>query len=261
MDSYDFVDSVKTEKANALARYKLFTNIAKFFQLIEVFVAVALISWSSTRLPSVLKISGEYVLAFSSYLMNQHVIFLLGNVIVVVCYVLSRHTEAGSESGSSGIYYDDGKYNHLNFQKTTADAVNVKPVSSPVLESPITRKATEAESVIQMIPDEKAIVKTESEVTAVTAIKQAAKQIERFQRTQSDKIKIQNSVKPRRELRRSVTEKSRKSIAATSGDEESTVTSFDAVDRLSNEEFRIAVEAFISKQQSILKQQSMAVEF
>ncbi|KAI3736971.1 hypothetical protein L2E82_26962 [Cichorium intybus] len=157
MDSYDFVDSVKAEKANALARYKRFTNIAKFFQLIEVFVAVALLSWSSTH--------------------------------------------------------------------------------------------------------EKAIVKTESEVTAVTAIKQAAKQIERFQRTQSDKIKIQNSVKPRRELRRSVTEKSRKSIAATSGDEESTVTSFDAVDRLSNEEFRIAVEAFISKQQSILKQQSMAVEF
>ncbi|KAI3513238.1 hypothetical protein L1887_20566 [Cichorium endivia] len=152
MDSYDFVDSVKAEKANALARYKRFTNIAKFFQLIEVFVAVVLISWSST-------------------------------------------------------------------------------------------------------------LKTESEVTAVTAIKQAAKQIERFQRTQSDKIKTQNSMKPRRELRRSVTEKSRKSIAATSGDEESTVTSFDAVDRLSNEEFRIAVEAFISKQQSFLKQQSMAVGF
>ncbi|KAL7616665.1 hypothetical protein Lser_V15G00667 [Lactuca serriola] len=252
MDSYDFVDIVKAEKANALARYKRFTNMAKFFQLIEVFFAVALISWSSTRLPTVLKVSGEYLLAFSSYLMNQHVVFLLGNVIVVLCYVLSRHTEAGNESGGSGIDNDDGKYNQLNHLKTTVDTPNLKPAPSPLIESPITKKAVEAESRDRKIQNEKAIVKTESEVTTVMVIKQAAKQIERFQRTQSDKLKIQNSMKPRRELRRSVT-----SIAATSAADESAVTSFEAVDRLSNEEFRIAVEAFISKQQSFLKQQSM----
>ncbi|KAL4559422.1 hypothetical protein LXL04_031560 [Taraxacum kok-saghyz] len=254
MDSFDFIDSVKTEKANALARYRRFTNITKFFQLIEVFVAVALISWSSTRLPTVFKVSGEYVLAFSSYLMNQHVVFLVGNVIVVVCYVLSRHTEGGNESGGSEIYYDDGKYSQLNHQKTTVDAVSAKPVPSPVTEPPITKKSAEAK-----IKTEKALVKSEPEVRTITAIKQATKQIERFQRTQSDKLKFQNSMKPRRELRRSVTERSRRSIGVTSGEKESTATSFEAVDRLSNEEFRLTVEAFISKQQSFLKQQSMDI--
>ncbi|KAI3684877.1 hypothetical protein L6452_34104 [Arctium lappa] len=241
MDSYDFVDSVKAEKANALARYKRFTNLSKLLQFIEVFVAVVLISWSSTRLPLVLKISGEYLVAFSSYLMNQHVVFLVGNVIVVVCYVLSRRSEAGSESGGSGIYYGEQKYNH---QKTTVDA----PKAKPVVESPITRQAAVTESRDRMITNEKAIMKTESEVAAEAAIKQAAKQIERFQRTQSDKLKSQISMKSRRELRRSVTERRNGEL---------TSTSVQAVERLSNEEFRIAVEAFISKQQSFLKQQSM----
>ncbi|KAI3767139.1 hypothetical protein L2E82_17226 [Cichorium intybus] len=97
---------------------------------------------------------------------------------------------------------------------------------------------------------------SESELTAETAIKQAAKQIERFQRTQSAKLKREISMKPRRELRRSVTER-RRSVEVQTGDRNSSMTSSETVERLSNEEFRLAVEAFISKQQSFLKQQTM----
>ncbi|KAI3733264.1 hypothetical protein L1987_64484 [Smallanthus sonchifolius] len=246
MESRDFIDSIKAEKADALARYRRFTNITKLFQLIEVFVAVALISWSSTRLPSVFKFSGEYVSAFSSYFMNQHIVFLVGNVIVVVCYVLSRYSDSGTDSANYGIHSDDGTYSQLTHRKMNSDASNAKPTPSQV-----TGSSSESEN-----QNPKSVVKSESEVAAGTAIKQAAKQIERFQRTKSDKLKSQIPVKRHRELRRSVTEM-RRSMTVTSGGQESTAKSIQAVEKLSNEEFRIAVETFISKQQRFLKQQSM----
>ncbi|KAK9053850.1 hypothetical protein SSX86_024925 [Deinandra increscens subsp. villosa] len=239
MESSDFVDSIKAEKANALARYKMFTNITKLFQLMEVFVAVALISWSSSRLPFLLKFSGEYVFTFPSYLINQHVVFLVGNVIVVVCYVLSRYSDSGNDSGDSGIHYDDGKYSQLSNRKTTSDA-------------PVARSPAEAEIQNPVILNEKSIVETEAKVAGeTTAINHATKKMERFQRTRSDKVKSRIPVEPRRELRRSVTEM-RRSVR-----EESRAKSFEAVEKLSNEEFRIAVETFISKQQRFLKQQSI----
>ncbi|XP_076884613.1 uncharacterized protein LOC143534390 [Bidens hawaiensis] len=236
MEPFDFVHNFKAQKANALARYKLFTNITKAVQLIEAFVAVALISWSSTRLPLVFKFSGEYLLALASYLMNQHVVFLVGNVIVFVCYLLSRYSDSGNESSSLGIQYDNSK------DETVPDIPKVKLVPLQLTEPPM----------------EKTKIEPEPEVAAVTAIKQAAKQIERFQRTQSD-LKSKISVKHQPELRRSATER-RKSKAVASGELEPTIYSFPAVDKLSNEEFRIAVEAFILKQQRFLKQQSMVID-
>ncbi|KAK1436532.1 hypothetical protein QVD17_02313 [Tagetes erecta] len=204
------IDNIKAEKANALARYKRFTNITKLFKIIELFVAIALISWSSTHLPSIFRLYNDYVTAFSSYLMNQHVVFLLGNLIVVVCYFLSRYSDSGNNSGDSVFHCDNV-------------VTNVKPIRSSQIQFPINESESE------------------------TVIKQATKQIERFQRTHSEKMK--SRMKSRRELRRSVTE-IRRSKAVNSVGEES-------FDKLSNEEFRIAVETFISKQQMFLKQQKM----
>ncbi|XP_071733221.1 uncharacterized protein [Rutidosis leptorrhynchoides] len=252
MNSYDFIDTVNAEKVNAIARYKQFTNITKLFQLLEVFVAIVLILWTSTRIPTVFKFSGEYLFAFSSYLMNQHVVFIFGNVIIVVCYVLSRYSESGTESaGSFGSHSDNG----LTFRK---------PTGSPTPSSEIHNRII---SIPDPVASEKLIIKTESEVTAlfpvikqteseVTAvfpvITEAAKQIERFQRTQSE-LRSKISVKPRRELRRSVTEMKR-SVTVKDGESPAPLK---AVERLSNEEFKVAVEAFILKQQKFLKQQSM----
>lgn len=254
MDSYSFVDSIQVEKANALARYKRFNNIARLFRLIEIFIAVAVISWSSTRLPTVFKVFGEYLYACSSYILNQHVVFLVGNLIVVLCYVFSGQIEVGNESGGLE-FSEDNKFRSLNYHKTsepTSDGELVPPAVEelPVMQTPIEEPQQNETRY------ENPVAKTESELTAETAIKQAAKQIERFQRTQSAKLKREISMKPRRELRRSVTER-RRSVEVQTGDRNSSMTSSETVERLSNEEFRLAVEAFISKQQSFLKQQSM----
>ncbi|PWA84780.1 hypothetical protein CTI12_AA157580 [Artemisia annua] len=209
MESSDFIDTVKAEKMHAIARYNLFTSFKKFVQIFEFFVLIAIISWLSSRVPIIFKFSSEHIFTFSSYVMNQHVVFLVSNVIVILCYVLSRdHSDAGNV--------------------TTGECTDAQVVDSPV-------KPPESELPVTV---------------EVKAIKKAVKQIERFKRTQSEKLKSEITTKPRRELRRSVTEKKR------SGDDVAKVTSSkNDVERLSNEEFRIAIEAFISKQQTLIKQQ------
>ncbi|XP_071742168.1 uncharacterized protein [Rutidosis leptorrhynchoides] len=235
---YDIIDTVKAEKANAIARYRRYTNITKLIRLLEVFVAISFISWTSTRIPTLFKFSGEYLFEFSSYLMNQHVVFLFGNVIIIACYVLSGYSESGTDSaGSYGVHSD----NALTIRKPTESLSEVQnriiSIPNPVNEKLI--KKVESES--------------ESECTAVfPAIKQAAKQIKRFQRTQSE-LKSKISVRPHRQLRRSVTEMKRSGTVSV-GESAAPVK---VVDRMSNEEFKIAVEAFILKQQKFLKQQSM----
>ncbi|KAI3688883.1 hypothetical protein L2E82_46798 [Cichorium intybus] len=92
-------------------------------------------------------------------------------------------------------------------------------------------------------------------------IKQAAKQIDWFSRTQSAKLKREISLRPQQELRQSATATAtarRSNMLVTSFKKSSTAISFETVDKLSNEEFQLAVETFISKHQSFLKQQSMA---
>ncbi|CAK9146455.1 unnamed protein product, partial [Ilex paraguariensis] len=51
------VDYVIIEKANAVARYRQFRKIAKLFQMFEIIVALSLLSWLTTRIPAVIKIS------------------------------------------------------------------------------------------------------------------------------------------------------------------------------------------------------------
>ncbi|KAL4584283.1 hypothetical protein LXL04_008879 [Taraxacum kok-saghyz] len=257
MDLHDFFDSIQVEKANALARYKRFNTIAKVFKLLEVFVAAALISWSSTRVPTLFKVFVEYLYACSSYVLNQHVVFLIGNLIVVLCYVFSGHIDVGNESTTPEIS-EENKHEFMNHHKISEAASDVELVPPPVeeFELPVMQTAIE-EPQDKVIRYENPVLKTQSAVAAETAIKQAAKQIERFQRTQSAKLKREISMKPRIELRRSATER-RRSVVVNPGDGDSPVTSSETVERLSNEEFRLAVEAFILKQQSFLKHQTMA---
>ncbi|CAI9284161.1 unnamed protein product [Lactuca saligna] len=243
---------------NAVTRYTLFINIARLFQLIEVFIAVVFISWSSSRLPSVLKISGDYLLAFSSNLLNQHVVFFVGNVIIVLCYVLSRDSVSGYDSEIS-----DEKRSLLSELKITGDA-SIGELRPPV-------KETETEVVKETIMEEKGdqrvngIVETESNMAVETAIKQAAKQIDWFSRTQSAKLKREISLRrTQQELRRSATSTTtakgrRSNMLVTSFKGSSTAISVETVDKLSNEEFQLAVETFISKHQNFLKQQRISI--
>ncbi|CAI9763739.1 unnamed protein product [Fraxinus pennsylvanica] len=242
MDSEVGFDNVKFEKAKAMARFNRFRKITKIWQIFEGFLVFALVSWSSTRVSPVLKISGHFVLEVS-YLLNHHVVFLIGNVIIILLFVLCRQSDAGNVTGTVDFYDDHVKHSETDKRNSS---VSERESTAPLV---IAEAATvefgggdEEEKKIIVSPDS-----MENE-NVTMAIEKASRQIKKFQRTQTVKLKREIAVKPRRELRRSETENF--GAIVTSGQRHSTgITTFDSaeIDTLSNEEFQRTVEAFIQK--------------
>ncbi|KAL3514673.1 hypothetical protein ACH5RR_027390 [Cinchona calisaya] len=256
MDSHEPVfDNVKFEKAKAIARYNRFRKITKIFQFLEVFVALILISWSSTRLSGALRISGRFLFDVANYLFNPHVVFVIGNVIIVALFVLCRQNGGGSENSDDGdIYGDYVRHSeaHSQQQKVLApdEEKNLAPDPPPTAEikDGMAGSGDEAE--------EKQIVlcsKAEKCDEVTTAIETATKQIEKFQRTHSEKLKREIAVKPRSEIRRSETVKVGRGRTG-----RIKTTSFDTVDKLSNEEFNLTIDAVIKQHQEFLMEQKLA---
>ncbi|KAK9080314.1 hypothetical protein SSX86_000072 [Deinandra increscens subsp. villosa] len=244
MDS-DGEDCVEEEKIDVIFRYNLFLNVVNRLKLIEFFIAVALIFWSSSsRVFFVPRVLGDNWLNFSANLLNHRVVFLVGNVIIAVCYVLSRRTEKGNRSEKlvTSLPEETEGTENPNEEGSCHDENDVVQTESV---TPLPEQTSVTE-------DENDAVKTESETEIEVAIKQAVKQIERFRRTQSEKLKREMSMKRRREFQRSETV----GLLVTSV----AAMSPEAVERLSNEEFQVAVETFISRQQSFLKQEGMATK-
>lgn len=232
MDNEVF-DSVKFEKSKAIARSNRFQDMMKMLQIFEVIVAVVLISWSWTRIPAAVKISGEFLVQVTSYLFKPHVVFLIGNAIIVAIVVLCRQTDAGS---NNSVTYDDIESEEIHHTEIQQSFVGDVPET--------------AEPSVATTED-KQIVSSECKVPeiqcneAATAIDTAIKQIQKFKRTQSEKLKKQITSSPRRELRRSETDTR-------------TIVPVEAVDTLSNEEFRNTIEAFIKKNQIFFEKQRLA---
>ncbi|XAR61734.1 hypothetical protein NMG60_11016237 [Bertholletia excelsa] len=246
----------QAEKAKAMKRYRRLQNSAKLWRMIEVVVALSLLSWSSTRLPNAVKLAGGCLPQLSDYLFNPHINFLIGNVIIIVLVLLSRQRNAGNNVGP-GDLYDEYVRNSEAHQRIVSVAGGE--------ERPEEAAAAATPEAVETADDDRQIVLSENPVTqmqcdaVVTAIEEATKQIQRFQRTQSEKLKQDLHARPRRQpLRRSESEiQSRAVVVANRGDCRA-ISSFDTVDRLSNEEFRDTVEAFIAEQQMFLRAQKMA---
>nr|GMC47906.1 uncharacterized protein LOC109149214 [Ipomoea batatas]GMC50389.1 uncharacterized protein LOC109149214 [Ipomoea batatas]GMC56071.1 uncharacterized protein LOC109149214 [Ipomoea batatas] len=244
---FEVFDSVKLEKAKAIARFNRFRRMTTTLQFLEVIVALMLVSWSCTRVPGVMKFSGEFLVELWIYVCNPHVVFVIGNAIIVALVVLCRQTDAGCSSVASDFCgEDDGE-----------EIGNGKETQPPLVSS---EASTPPRPQAEPAGDEtKQIVCSESEVQKPqctdlsTAMKTATKQIEKFQRTQSEKLKRAIALKPQGVLRRSETEMHRN--AAGSGEPRAMPT-LDTVENLSSEEFRLRIEKFIQKNQEFFKVES-----
>lgn len=256
-------DNLKFEKAKAIARYNRFKKISKLLQFLEVLVALALISWSSTRLPGAVKLSGQFLFELARYVCNPHIVFLISNAIVVVLFVLRRESNSsGNDYSGSGDLYDD--YVRHSLRKAYAPEEVKIPALPPTPTTEIKDVnpddiagggGDEEEKQIVCVYSEEEEGEGEEQCDAMTmAIETAAKQIEKFQRIQSVKLKREIAAKPQpAELRRSETVKVGGRRA-----ERLAMTSFDTVDKLSNEEFNMTIEAFIKRHQESLKEQKLA---
>ncbi|KAL8098493.1 uncharacterized protein LOC141685396 [Apium graveolens] len=254
-DYHKFIDTLKIEKANAIARYQRFRNLAKLLQFLQLVLLLAFLSWSSTRIPDAVKtfkISGKYVAKFSTYVSNPHVIFLIGNAIVLALYVLSRHIHEENSSTTS-VSYDD--YENTKTKLSIAITAEVEAPVEMIEED----KQIEAPAV-ETIEEDKQIVCKESsnvidEKESQVVEKAPLIRIKNLNRTMSEKLQ---QAKPRKEFRRSETQVRR--VVVENGHQRMSrnLSKFETVDTLSNEDFRLTVEAFIEKQQNFLRQQRKA---
>ncbi|CAK7329669.1 unnamed protein product [Dovyalis caffra] len=215
MDSFN-TTNVKIEKASAIKKHRKIQKIASLFRLIEIGLVLALISRFSIQLPVAVRNSSEYFKGLTVTLVSPRFIFVLGNVIVITLFAKSGQFSGQESNGKS---------------------------SSTDLYEEFVQKSEKSQGTHQYEAEsrERQVIYVEYKVTEDASTSLESK---KYNRSQSEKLKRPNGNKSCRELRRSATEKCRKSIDS---DKESEKSSFPE-DKLSNDEFRCAIEAFIARQ-------------
>ncbi|GFP98400.1 hypothetical protein PHJA_001983900 [Phtheirospermum japonicum] len=211
----------------------MFRRIAKSRQILEAVLVLGFISWSTARVPAAAKTAAGHVVRFSTYLFNHHVVFLIGNAIIVLLFVICRRNDALSSGGGGDLYDDYVKHSEAANRGDTA------PPPPPDTDAAEVGGGGDEEKQIVVCAEETVAAPQRDDVAAV--IEKAERQIRRFQRTQSERLRREIGARPQAELRRSESENRRKSV--------SSVDEMGAVDmeRLSSEEFRRTVDAFIDK--------------
>ncbi|PIA55814.1 hypothetical protein AQUCO_00700261v1 [Aquilegia coerulea] len=260
MDSGLFIDNVKVEKANAMKKYNRLKKIADLFRFFEICVVLILLSWFSTRLPVTFRIFSDYFRYIYVVVVSPCFVFLLGNIIILTLFLKSGQFGQNSTGSCSGTdLYDEFVKNSSNRDKIRSDISSPVPevkISTPVPEVVVEEKESSAPAPEIVVYQDKQIQSEEQKVTNthLETTKDETKKI--YRRTQSENLKQHE--KPKRDLRRTKTEKSSSSSSSNSREnekEESNVVE----EELSNEEFQRRIEAFIAKQVKFLREESMAI--
>ncbi|GER35545.1 deformed epidermal autoregulatory factor 1 homolog [Striga asiatica] len=213
-------DIVNLEKDRAAAAYNLLRKIAGARQILELVALLGLISWSTARVPAAATTAAAHAAWISAHLFNHRVAFLIGNAIVVLLFLHFRRSDAAA----AGLY--DGYIGHSEAAEHRGE-----PPPPPAREEPGGAEGTVRRPPPPPQSDDVAVEMPPSDDVA-EVIERAVKQIKRFERTQSEKLRREIGVRPQAVLRRSESENRR-----TAGD----------MERLSNEEFRQTVDDFIDK--------------
>ncbi|KAL8490454.1 hypothetical protein ACS0TY_025596 [Phlomoides rotata] len=222
MESQMF-DIVNSQKEKAIARFNCFRRIAKLRQFLEVLVVLGLISWSSARVPAVFRAAVGYFVAISTALFNHHVVFLIGNAIIVLLFLLCRQNNAASPPDGD-LYSDYVKHSAAAAAVHLPETTNLPPPPEDAGGDVVEKR------IIVVCDDVAAGIPQCDDVAA--AIEKATRQIKRFERTQSEKLKREIKTTP--QLRRSETQSRRNSVS-----------SVELLETLSNEEFQRTIDAFI----------------
>lgn len=253
MDIFD-IHKVKMEKDNAMLQYRRFRKIAKLFRFVELFLAVVLLSWISTRLPFVIRISGEYFRQLLAIIVSPLFIFLIGNVIVLTLVVKS-----GQLTGNFSVVDVAGTelYEEI-VNNVTEDVPPVlepeeivyqdKRIISEVNTKPITSYCSEENEIKISEATNKPSVNSYPDLD-----------LKVYRRSQSDNLmKKECCVEPDKvygKLKRSETEIGHRKVVTPV--EEKTVVN--VVDELSNEEFQRRIEGFIARQVRFHQEEKLSI--
>ncbi|GAU36019.1 hypothetical protein TSUD_211570 [Trifolium subterraneum] len=219
-----------------------FAAISKTIRIFELCILLLLLSWTLTRLPLAVSISADYLRKLAA---NPLFIFAISNAIIAALIAQSgRFTSQNSDdlSGTGKIYSE-----FINNRITVSDREQ-QPPSVTVEPPPVEEVAAEVKC------QDKEVI---SEIVSVPTIPTVSDRetggdsdFASFRRSQSEKWKGEAvKMKERKQLRRSETEKIR----------ETEKENLYPQDKLSNEEFQRAIDAFIAKQMRFLREESSAI--
>ncbi|CDP01985.1 unnamed protein product [Coffea canephora] len=254
MEAFDF-DNVTPEKSSVILRCTHLRSIAKLFRIVEVFFVIILLSWTSTRLPFAVKISGEYCRHLVTIVISPLFIFLLGNLIVLTLLFKAGRILSGGQSPAdinSEMETETDLYEA--FVKTSDSCMNFTNLTS----SPDEIEYQDKQTIFEVSRAAKIGKADGPEVSEVFSDKPS--EMKAYSRSQSENFDSKRELPEEEEgncgkLRRSETEKCRK-VANPGEIPGETVYVFD---ELSNEEFQQTIEAFIAKQINFHREEKLAI--
>lgn len=252
MDVFDF-DNVKVEKANAMLRYRRRRIFKNMFRFLEFCLALVFLSYISTRLPFVVKVSGEYFRQLISIISKPVFVFIISNVIILTLFLKSGRNPIG-ENTETELYGDLVEKSEARTKFRSENQNLVKEIEEIVYQDKqvISEKNANANANIcgkSGDEEELVMIVTKSEADSSTEMKV-------YRRSKSEKLKHEGDEKAVGVLRRSETEMCRK-IVNRGG--EKLEEEFRGVEKLSNEDFQRTIEAFIEKQVSFHLQEKFTV--
>ncbi|XP_033140574.1 uncharacterized protein LOC103852944 isoform X2 [Brassica rapa] len=216
---------VEAEKAEAMRRY----NNQKCFRNIIRACAVALLFylWFPTVTVSLLAVGDWFYRTGAVIVTNRTVVFVSANLLVALVFILSRDRD--DESSSKPDLYD--QYT----SSSSSSAVIVPAADEKVVDDDGPKNQTVAALVEEVVAEKQIVPAFIEEKVAVEEVEAVTTELKRtYRRTKSERKKKVN---------RPVTE-FRRTESANSG-----------IERLSSEEFRLKVEAFIMEKKRCLVQE------
>ncbi|KAG6413408.1 hypothetical protein SASPL_126117 [Salvia splendens] len=215
MEAFNFED-VRVEKANAVAKYRRIQRITSLFRFVELFVFLIVVTRFSAQFAVFLKLSGEYLRGISVVaLISPGSVFVIGNAIVIALFLISRRL-SGERSTD---FYDE------YVEKCRSNSNQIQP---PILSKSVEKCRSNNSNQIQQ------------QIWSKSVEKSARTERGAISRTRSANLeRVRGEEERRRDLRRSLSEKCRKR----------------AEEEMSSEEFRQTVEAFIARQQRLLREE------
>lgn len=222
------------EKAKAMRRYNHLQTFLRLFRVLEVALALFLLSWLSSRLPFVVKVSGKYLGKLIPVLISPMFMFLIGNGIVFTLLAKSGYLFGEIQASDDG---EDYKAAHVH------DNIFGLDIWVPD----------------DIVYDDKEIV---SEVKTVTSQKHCdvektdadlKSDVKTPRRSQSDNLGTESDLGKTASgklLQWSVTDKCQKDDFSAEAP---------VVSELNNEEFQRAIEEFIANQIKFHKEEKLAI--
>ncbi|KAG9449704.1 hypothetical protein H6P81_009669 [Aristolochia fimbriata] len=247
MESFE-IDPVKAEKAMAMRRYRRIQKLANIFRCVEVFVGLVFLTWISFRLPIAIKISGDISRQLLNLIVSPRFVFLLGNAIIITLVAKSGQFSGNGSSGCSTSASDL----YEEFLKNSESSRGAK-----------VRTDQEEEEVVYQ--DKAVCAESRREGTAGAAAASGSfgtssctvlpNKRESPRKRRSERVAAFAETRKPAEVEYRCGAAETRVVEEKCGEEEESCFKTE----MSNEEFRLAVEAFIAKQQRFQRQESMAI--